>query len=71
VEFSCCCAEIVAWGWAKEEVYRAKYHTLEQLEDRIQKVITNAPHDFLQKTVNSIPGCLRKLVDAACAYVEF
>ena len=58
------------WGLAKEEVYRAKYHTLEQLEDRIGEVITNVPHDFLQETVDSIAGCLRKLVDAASAYVE-
>jgi hypothetical protein len=43
---------------------------LEQLEARIQEVITNVPHDFLQKTVDSIPGRLRKLVDAAGAYVE-
>jgi len=59
------------WGWAKEEVYRAKSHTLEQLEDRIRKVITNVPHDFLQTIVDSIPGRLRKLADAAGAYVEF
>ena len=59
------------WGWAKEEVYREKPHILEQLEDRIRKVITNVPHDFLQKTVVSIPGRLRKLVDAAGAYIEF
>ena len=71
VEFSGCCAEMVAWGCAKEEVYRAKSHTLEQLEDRIRKIITNVPHDFLQKTVDSIPGRLRKLVDAAGAYGEF
>jgi len=71
VEFSGCCAEMVAWGWAKEEVYGAKYHTLEQLEDRIRKVITNVPHDFLQKIVDSIPSCFRKLLDAAGAYVEF
>jgi len=71
VEFSGCCAEMAAWGWAKEEVYRAKSHTLEQLEDRIRKVITNVPHDFLQKTVDSIPGRLRKPVVAAGAYVEF
>jgi len=58
------------WDWAKEEVYRAKSHTLEQLEDQIWKVITNIPHNFLQKTVDSIPGRLRKLVDAAGAYVE-
>jgi len=71
VEFSGCCAEMVAWGWAKEEVYREKSHTLEQLEDWIRKIITNVPHEFLQKTVDSIPGRLRKLVDAAFAYVEF
>jgi len=62
---------MVAWGWAKEEVCRAKSHTLEQMEDRIRKVITKVPYDFLQKTVDSIPGRLRKLVDAAGAYVEF
>jgi len=44
---------------------------LEQLEDRIRKVITDVPHDFLQKTVDSIPGRLRMLVDAAGAFVEF
>ena len=57
------------WGWAKEEVYRAKPRTIEQLEDQIWKVIT-VPHDFLQKTVDSIPGRLRKMVDAAGAYIE-
>jgi len=62
---------MVAWGWAKEEVYRAKSHTLEQMEDRNRKVITKVPYDFLQKSVDSIPGRLRKLVDAAGAYVEF
>jgi len=71
VEFSGCCAEMVAWGWAKEEVYRAKSHTLEKLQDRIRKVITSVLHDFQQKTVDSIPGRLWKLVDAAGAYVEF
>jgi len=59
------------WGLAKEEVYRAKSHTLEQLEDRIRQVIINVPHDFLQKTVDSIPGRLRKLMDTAGPYVEF
>jgi hypothetical protein len=43
---------------------------MEQLEDRILNVITNAPHDFLQKTVDSITCLLRKLVDAADAYIE-
>ena len=59
------------WGWTKEGVYREKSHTLEKLEDRIREVITNVPHDFLQKTADSIPGCLRKLVDVVGAYVEF
>jgi hypothetical protein len=41
------------------------------MEDRIRKVITNVQHDLLQKTVDSTPGRLRKLVDAASAYIEF
>ena len=59
------------WGWVKEEVYQAKPRTMEQLEDRIRNVIINAPHEFLQKTVDSMPGRLRKMVDAAGAYIEF
>jgi hypothetical protein len=43
---------------------------MEQSEDRIQNVITNVPHNFLQKTVDFIPGYLRKLVEAAGAYIE-
>jgi len=35
------------WGWVKEEVYRAKPGTMEQLEDRIWNVTTNVPHDLL------------------------
>jgi hypothetical protein len=58
-------------GLAKAEVYRAKPRKMEQLGDRIRNVITKVPHDFLQKTVDSIPGRLRKLVDAAGAYIEF
>jgi len=52
-------------------VYWAKPRTMEKLEDRIRNVITNVPHDFLQKTVDSIPGLLWMLVDAARAYIEF
>ena len=59
------------WGWAKEGVYREKPRIMEQLEDRIPNVITSVPHDFLQKTVDSIPGRLRKVVDAAGAYIGF
>jgi len=44
---------------------------MEQLEDRIQNVVTNVPHDSLQKTLDSIPGRLRKLVDSVGAYIEF
>ena len=39
---------------------------MEQLQDRIRNAIT-VPYDFLHKTVDSIPGRLRKLVDAAGA----
>ena len=59
------------WGWAKEDVYRAKSRTMEKLEDRIWNVITIVQHDYLQKTVDSIPGRLKKLVDAAGVYIEF
>ena len=59
------------WGWAKEEVYQAKPHTMEKLEARIRNVITSVPHEFLQKTVHSIPSRLRKLVVAAGTYIEF
>jgi len=59
------------WSWAKEEVYRTKPRTIEQLEKQMRDVITNVPHYFLQKTVDSIPGRLRKLVDAAGTYIEF
>ena len=44
---------------------------MKQLENRIRSVITKVPDDFLQKTVDSIPGRLRKLVDTAGAYIEF
>ena len=63
--------DVFLWGSAKEEVYRAKSHTLEQLQDRIWEVITTVPHNFLQKTVDSIPCRLRKLVDPPGAYIEF
>ena len=59
------------WSWVKEEVHRAKPCTMEQLKDWIRNVITNLSHDFLHKTVDSVPGRLRKLVDAAGAYIEF
>jgi hypothetical protein len=59
------------WGWAKEKVYRAKPRTMEQLEDWIRNVITNVPHDFLQKTVDSIPSRLKKLADAVGAHIAF
>jgi len=52
-------------------VYRTKPRTIEQLEKQMRDVITNVPHYFLQKTVDSIPGRLRKLVDAAGTYIEF
>jgi hypothetical protein len=44
---------------------------MEQLDDWIRHVITNVPHDFLQKTVNFILGRLRKMLDATGAYIEF
>jgi hypothetical protein len=44
---------------------------MEQLEDWIRNVITKIPRDLLQNTVDSLSGHMRKLVDAASAYIEF
>jgi hypothetical protein len=41
------------------------------LGGRIRDVITNVLQEFLQKTVDSISGHLRKMVDGAGAYIEF
>eukprot|EP00106_Octopus_bimaculoides_P014260 XP_014781702.1 PREDICTED: uncharacterized protein LOC106877339 [Octopus bimaculoides] len=43
--------------------------TLEDLETRIQ-IFNDMPDDVLQKVVHSIPGRLRKLVEATSTYVE-
>ena len=51
-------------------LYRTKPRTLLNLETRIQEVFSNIPSDFLQKTVHSTPGRMRKLVEATGAYVE-
>jgi hypothetical protein len=63
--------DFLRWGWAKDEVYCTKPSTLEELQARIRDVITNVQHNFLQKTVDYIPSCLRKLVDITGAYTEF
>ncbi|PSN49460.1 hypothetical protein C0J52_06588 [Blattella germanica] len=55
------------WGWAKDEVYRTKPRTLNELEARIREVLANISH----KSVDSIPGHLRSLVNATGAYIEF
>jgi hypothetical protein len=44
------------WGWAKEEVYRTKPKTLEELEGRIWEVMLSIPQEFLLKSVDAIPG---------------
>ncbi|PSN35797.1 hypothetical protein C0J52_27003 [Blattella germanica] len=36
---------------------------LDELEARIREVLANIPHNFLQNYVDSIPGCLRSLVN--------
>ena len=54
------------WGYTKEEVYKTKPRTLEDLETRIREVLNDIPDDILQEVVHS----MRKLVDATGAYVE-
>ena len=56
-------------GLGEGEGVSAKRRTMEKLEDRIPNVNTNVPHEFLQKAVDSLPGSLRKLADAAGAYI--
>jgi hypothetical protein len=59
------------WGWVKEEVYRTKPRTLEELEDRIREVIASIPPEFLLNSVDAIPGRLQKLVERVGAHIEF
>lgn len=59
------------WGWVKEEVYRSKPKTLEELEDRIRGVMSTIPAEFLRKSVDAIPGRLQQLVERAGAHIEF
>jgi hypothetical protein len=50
---------------------RCTEQILTQWDDWIQNVITNIPHNFLQKLVDPIPARFRKVVDAAVVYIEF
>ncbi|KAJ4447807.1 hypothetical protein ANN_09815 [Periplaneta americana] len=54
--------EIVPYGERKE--YHNPSRDDKELEARIRGIITNAPRNFLQKTVDSITGRLRKFVEA-------
>ncbi|PSN55078.1 hypothetical protein C0J52_01895 [Blattella germanica] len=58
-------------GWAKGEVYWTKLRTLDELEASIREVLANIPHNFLQNSVNSIPGRLRSLANTTGTYIEF
>ena len=58
------------WGYTKEEVYKTKPRTLEDLEIRVQQVLNAIPNDILLKVVRFVPGRLMKLVEANGAYVE-
>ncbi len=40
------------WGWSKEQVYYTKPTTLEELEGRIQEVISSIQQEFLVKSVD-------------------
>ena len=58
------------WGWAKDEVYKTKPRTTEQLQERIREVLTKVPPDFLQRTVDSVPVRWSRLIDASGASIE-
>ena len=59
------------WGWAKEQVYRAKPGNLDELEAEIEQVFANVTQEFLRNAANNVPTRLAKLVANAGAYVEF
>lgn len=62
---------MVLWGWAKEEVYRTKPTTLNELEERIRHLLTNVPQEFLLNSVEAIPNRLQSLVKNVGAHVKF
>ena len=52
-------------GNTKKEMYKTKSCLVENWEIRMQEVFNDIPDDLLQKVVRSIPGGLRKLVEAS------
>lgn len=58
------------WGWAKEQVYKAKPKTLCDLERLIQQVFENIPNEFMRKAVEDVPKRLRKCIENTGCYVE-
>ncbi|CAE1323807.1 unnamed protein product [Acanthosepion pharaonis] len=50
------------WGYTKEEVYKTKPRTLEDLETRIQEVLNDIPDDAFQKVLLSILDRFMSLV---------
>ena len=59
------------WGWAKEEVYRTKPSNLDELQERIEHVLTNVLQEFLRKSIKDIPKRLQRLVENNGGYIEF
>lgn len=51
-------------------MYKSNPRTVDGLENRIQEVFYMIPIDFLQKSVNWIPGRKTKLVNNTGAFVE-
>ena len=58
------------WGWAKEEVYKTKPRSLEELEQRIKDILGNVPVEFLQKSIANVPKRINKLLTVNEAHVE-
>ena len=56
-------------GYTKEEVQITKPCTLEDLDIHLQKAVNNIPNDIFQRVVCSIPGYLRKVVEASGSYL--
>jgi transposase len=51
------------WGYIKQKVYTERFENVEQLKDKIRRVISEIDQEVLQHAVRSMPGRLARLVE--------
>lgn len=67
-DFTLC--DFYLWGYTKIGGVQDKTLHTGGLRDKIQEIFNDITENILQRGVHSIPGCLRKLVDATGAYIK-